>query len=222
MEGDLISRAQMEDIQAQARQLAAAILNLPEAGRIAAVNAVRQEIHMASPMRHEPVDLVLWVPVETVSSNDYNPNTVAPPEMRLLERSISADGYTMPVVTWLDEGGQRETVDGFHRGRVCRISKAVQARTNGYLPVSTLNADRADRGDRMAATIRHNRARGQHGVGAMSDIVMDLTRRRWNDEKIANELGMDADEVIRLKQITGLAEMFADRDFSEAWDVTDA
>lgn len=213
MEGD------MKEIVQQARGLAEAILALPEDQRIEAVNLARAEIHSVSPMRHEPVDLVLWVPVETVGSNDYNPNTVAPPEMKLLERSICADGYTMPVVTWLDEAGKRETVDGFHRGKVCRISKKVQGRTKGYLPVSTLNADRADRGDRMAATIRHNRARGQHGVGAMSDIVMDLTRRRWSSEKIGAELGMDADEVIRLKQITGLAEMFADRDFSEAWGV---
>lgn len=215
MECDLSAIAQL------AHELAEAILALPEDARIEAVNMARKAIHEASPMRHEPVDLVLWVPVETVGSNDYNPNTVAPPEMRLLERSISADGYTMPVVTWLDDSGNRETVDGFHRGKVCRVSDAVRARTHGYLPVSTINGDRADRGDRMAATVRHNRARGQHGVGAMSDIVMDLIRRRWSDERIANELGMDADEVIRLKQITGLAEMFADREFSEAWSVSD-
>ncbi|WP_319798268.1 ParB/RepB/Spo0J family partition protein [Nitrobacter sp.] len=173
-----------------------------------------------SPFAAEPVDLVLWVPAETVGANDYNPNSVAPPEMKLLERSITVDGYTMPVVTWVMEDGRRETIDGFHRGKVGRESRPVRERTGGYLPVSTVNADRLDRGDRMASTIRHNRARGRHAVTAMSDIVMDLVRRRWSDDRIATELGMDSDEVLRMKQVTGLAELFADREFSEAWEAT--
>jgi len=121
------------------------------------------------------------------------------------------------VVTWLD-GDRRETVDGFHRGLVGRTSKAVRAATRGCLPVATVNAGRTDRGDRIAATIRHNRARGVHRVDSMSMIVQELTRRNWSDARIAKELGMDADEVLRLKQMTGLAELFRDREFSEAWE----
>lgn len=168
-------------------------------------------------MREHPVDLVLWVRADAVDANDYNPNNVAPPEMKLLELSIAADGYTQPVVTWLD-GERRETVDGFHRGEIGRRSAAVRARSHGYLPVTTVNGDRHDRGDRIAATIRHNRARGTHGVDAMSKLVQELVRRNWGDERIAKELGMEADEVLRLKQMTGLAELFAEREFSEAWE----
>lgn len=152
-----------------------------------------------------------------MQANDYNPNTVAPPEMKLLEHSIAEDGYTQPVVTW-QEASEREVVDGFHRNRVGQESKRVKKRTRGYLPVVTINQDRTDRTDRIAATIRHNRARGKHRVDAMSEIVVELSRRNWSDERIAKELGMDADEVLRLKQISGLAEMFTDREFSEAWE----
>lgn len=204
----------------RARALAAELAALPEPDRIEALNEIRAALHEVSPFRDEPVDLVLWVPAETVEANDYNPNIVAPPEMRLLEHSIREDGYTQPVVTWCDNG-RREIVDGFHRGKVGRSSKAVRARTRGYLPVTTVNERRTDRTDRIAATIRHNRARGKHTVDGMSDIVQELARRNWSNERIAKELGMDADEVLRLKQITGLAELFADREFSEAWEAVD-
>lgn len=190
---------------------------LPDDERIAALNRARAALHEISPMRAEPVDLVLWVKAEDVEANDYNPNATAPPEMKLLEHSIHEDGYTQPVVTWLD-GERRETVDGFHRGEVGRTSKKVRKRTRGYLPVTTVNAERTDRGDRMAATIRHNRARGKHRVDGMSAIVQELTRRNWSEKRIAKELGMEPDEVLRLKQITGLAELFAEREFSRAWE----
>lgn len=206
-----------EAIVCRARELASDVAALGPLECVAVLNAVRLALHRASPFAAEPVDCVLWVPAESVDANDYNPNTVAPPEMRLLETSIREDGYTQPVVTWL-EGGHRETIDGFHRNRVGKESKAVRKRTGGYLPVVTVNGDRHDRGDRIAATIRHNRARGKHRVDAMSEIVVELSRRNWSDERIAKELGMDADEVLRLKQISGLAEMFADREFSEAWE----
>jgi ParB-like chromosome segregation protein Spo0J len=153
-----------------------------------------------------------------VQANDYNPNSVAPPEMELLRQSIGQDGYTQPIVSWFREGIY-EVVDGFHRNRVGREYKEINERVHGYLPLTVINNGREDLGDRMAATIRHNRARGKHKVEAMSDIVIELKRRNWSDEKIAKNLGMDADEVLRLTQITGLAEMFADRDFSEAWEV---
>jgi ParB-like chromosome segregation protein Spo0J len=181
------------------------------------LNAIRIKLHNASPFAAEPVDLVLWERSENVTANDYNPNSVAPPEMELLRLSIMADGYTQPVVTHLDDDG-RVVVDGFHRTRVCKESPDVMARVNGYLPVVTIRDQQSDRSDRMAATIRHNRARGKHKVDAMSDIVLELKRRNWSDEKIGKNLGMDPDEVLRLCQISGLAEMFADREFSQAWE----
>jgi len=203
------------------RELGDEIANLPLPEQVTTLNMARRVLHDVSPFRAEPVDLVLWEPAETVESNDYNPNDVAPPEMRLLERSILEDGYTQPIVTWVEEDGTRETVDGWHRNRVGRESDDVRERVHGYLPVTTVNDSRTDRCDRIASTIRHNRARGKHVISAMSDIVQELSRRNWTDKRIAKELGMDPDEVLRLKQITGLAELFADRQFSEAWEAVD-
>ncbi len=161
--------------------------------------------------KEHPVSHVRWVPVETVYANDYNPNKVAPPEMKLLQVSIESDGFTQPIVVWETDEGY-EVVDGFHRHLV------GQALGMSHLPVVVINADRADRNDRIASTIRHNRARGKHQIAAMSEIVQELARRNWNDEKIGRNLGMEPDEVLRLKQISGLAEMFADEGFSEAWE----
>lgn len=162
--------------------------------------------------RH-PVSRVRWVSAESVAANDYNPNSVAPPEMRLLRHSIESDGFTQPIVVWEVEAGCYEVVDGFHRHLVGKSLGLT------HLPVVVINSDRTDKGDRISATIRHNRARGKHRVDAMADIVLDLSRRNWSDEKISRELGMEPDEVLRLKQVTGLAELFADREFSEAWEV---
>jgi ParB-like chromosome segregation protein Spo0J len=187
--------------------------------QVNAINEVKKELHKISPFRHEPVDCVLWVKNTSVHANDYNPNSVAPPEMELLRLSIEADGYTQPIVTMQEEEGTREVIDGFHRNRVGKECPDIQARVKGYLPVVTINQAREDKGDRIASTIRHNRARGKHKVTAMSDIVVDLKKRNWSDEKIARELGMDADEVLRLCQISGLAEMFSDQEFSQAWEI---
>ena len=210
----LIGQALVDRGQAFANEIA----ELPALERIAVLNEIRRALHTVSPLREEPVDCVLWVPAETVEANDYNPNVVAPPEMRLLQHSIREDGYTQPVVTWAD-GEQREVVDGFHRCRIGRECKEIKRRTLGLLPVTTINADREARPDRISATIRHNRARGKHQVQAMSEIVVELSRRNWSDERIGRELGMEPDEVLRLKQISGLAELFADREFSEAWEI---
>lgn len=185
--------------------------------RVAFINAIRRATHEAGPFAGEPVDHVEWVPADEVQANDYNPNSVAPPEMELLRLSIMADGYTQPIVTNA-ENGHREVVDGFHRNRVGKECDDVRQRLRGYLPVVQIRSDRLDRGDRIAATIRHNRARGKHQVVAMSEIVLELKRRNWSDTKIGKELGMDPDEVLRLAQISGLAEAFADRDFSQAWE----
>lgn len=161
--------------------------------------------------KKHPVSNVIWVPANEVYANDYNPNTVAPPEMELLKISIESDGFTQPIVVWKTEDGY-EVVDGFHRHKVGKLLKM------SHLPVVIINSDRSDKGDRMASTIRHNRARGKHQVGSMSEIVQDLKKRNWSDEKVARELGMEPDEVLRLKQIGGLAELFSDSEFSEAWE----
>jgi len=186
---------------------------------VLAINELRETIHGFSPFKSEPVDFVRWVPSAQVHANDYNPNSVAPPEMELLRLSIRADGYTQPIVSMQDESGAYEVIDGFHRHRVGKECADIQSRVHGYLPLVQIRQDRTGIEDRMAATIRHNRARGKHKVEAMSDIVIELARRNWSDERIAKNLGMDQDEVLRLKQITGLAELFTDQEFSRSWDV---
>ena len=187
--------------------------------KINALNEVKKELHKISPFKSEPVDCVLWVRNENVYANDYNPNSVAPPEMKLLHVSISEDGYTQPIVSMIDENGNREVVDGFHRHRVGKEYEDVRNRVHSYLPVVAINENRKGKEDRIAATIRHNRARGKHKVTAMSDIVLELKRRNWSDEKISRELGMDQDEVLRLSQISGLADMFQDKEFSMSWEI---
>lgn len=187
--------------------------------RVNALNQIKIAMHEISPMKTEPVDCVLWVKNDSVHANDYNPNSVAPPEMELLRLSISADGYTQPIVSMLEDNGEtREVIDGFHRNRVGKECAEIQSRVHGYLPVVTINEDRTKINDRVASTIRHNRARGKHKIEAMSDIVIDLKKRNWSDEKISKNLGMDKDEVLRLCQIGGLVELFSDKEFSQAWE----
>jgi len=189
--------------------------------RIEAINKIKSALHEVSPFNGEPVDCVLWVKVDNVEANDYNPNQVAPPEMKLLEHSIKEDGYTQPIVAW-PRNGHYEVIDGFHRNRVGKESKEVAERIQGYLPLSIINPDRADKSDRIASTIRHNRARGKHTVSGMSDIIIELKNRNWTNERIAKNLGMDQDEILRLCQITGLASLFADQEFSKSWDIVDS
>lgn len=185
--------------------------------KVQLINQLREAIHALSPFNQEPVDLVRWVKSDNVRANDYNPNSVAPPEMELLRLSISEDGYTQPIVTNLEED-VRVVVDGFHRNRVGRECEDIKKRIHGYLPVVQIRASQSDKENRMASTIRHNRARGKHQVEAMTAIVLDLKRRNWSETKIGKQLGMDADEVLRLAQIGGLADAFVDRQFSEAWE----
>jgi ParB-like chromosome segregation protein Spo0J len=196
------------------------INTLPEDGKIEAINRVKLSMHEVSPHKNEPVDCVIWVRNETVVANDYNPNTVAPPEMELLQVSIENDGFTQPIVTF-DEKDKLTVIDGFHRNRVGKECSIIVNRLKGYLPVTIIREDRERRGDRIASTIRHNRARGKHQVSAMSEIVIELKRRNWSDKKIGKQLGMDPDEILRLCQITGLAEMFSNHEFNEAWEIDD-
>ena len=209
---------QNKDLNNQILGLIDLIDQMPLNEKILAINFVRKKIHEISPFKNEPVDLVTWVPNSTVHANDYNPNSVAPPEMQLLYLSIKEDGYTQPIVTMQDDL-EVEVIDGFHRHRVGKEFDDIKQRVHGYLPIVYINEDRTDKADRMAATIRHNRARGKHSVTAMSDIVVEFKKRMWSDEKIAKHLGMDADEVLRLSQISGLSEAFADVQFSKSWEV---
>ena len=190
---------------------------LPFGDKVEAINNIRRQLHEISPFKDEPVDFVRWVPNGQVEANDYNPNSVAPPEMELLRTSIRADGYTQPIVG-NEEEGTIVVVDGFHRHRVGKECQDVNALVHDYLPVVQIRAEQVDRNHRMASTVRHNRARGKHKVEAMSDMVIELKRRNWTDAKICKELGMDQDEVLRLCQITGLSEIFSDQDFSKAWE----
>lgn len=161
-----------------------------------------------------PVYNVLAVPIEKVRANSYNPNSVAPPEMKLLETSIWEDGYTMPVVCYyLPDDDVYEIVDGFHRYTVLKTSNRVRERENGLLPVVVIDKDQSNR---MASTIRHNRARGSHSIDLMVNIVSELKSSGMSDAWIMKHIGMDADEILRLKQLSGLAELFKDKEFSNS------
>ena len=163
-----------------------------------------------------PVYAVRAVPYEKVKANDYNPNAVAPPEMALLEMSIWEDGFTQPVVTYYDESTDTYiVVDGFHRYRTLQESKRIFDREKGMLPIVVIDKEI---GDRMASTIRHNRARGSHNIELMSTIVAELVEMGKGDRWICQHIGMSVDELLRLKQITGVAALFANRDFSESWE----
>ena len=162
-----------------------------------------------------PVYNVIAVPIEKVRPNDYNPNAVAPPEMKLLYESIKADGYTMPVVCYYaKDEDQYIIVDGFHRYRVMMEHPDIYEREGGLLPVSVIDKPLDHR---MASTIRHNRARGNHNVDLMSNIVKELHEIGRSDAWIAKNLGMSKDEILRLKQITGLAALFRETQFGRAW-----
>lgn len=168
------------------------------------------------PEYRSPVYSVRAVPIDKVHANDYNPNSVAPPEMELLETSIWEDGYTQPVVVVHDhENDKYVVVDGFHRFLTLRNSNRIRTREKGMLPVVVLNKEM---GDRMASTIRHNRARGSHNVELMSTIVAELVEMGKGDAWICKHIGMSPDELLRLKQITGVAALFQNQDFSESWE----
>lgn len=206
------------DIKLSLDKIIYTIKEMDLASKVDSLNHIRHELHQISPFKSEPVDYVKWVLSDNVVANDYNPNKVAPPEMELLEVSILNDGYTQPIVTWNNlEKGKTEVIDGFHRNRVGKESKVVRQRIMGYLPVVDIRTEQSDKNDRIASTIRHNRARGKHQVDAMSEIVIELKNRNWSNARISKQLGMDEEEVLRLCQISGLEDLFTDSDFSNAW-----
>lgn len=163
-----------------------------------------------------PVYNVISVPIEKIRANNYNPNSVAPPEMKLLYQSIKEDGYTMPIVCYyLSDLDIYEIVDGFHRYTILKNHKDIFERENGCLPVVVIDKERSNL---MASTIRHNRARGSHSIELMTNIVSELTKSGMGDDWIMKQIGMDADELLRLKQLSGLAELFKNKNFSESWE----
>jgi len=189
--------------------------------KISLLNEIKIKLHENSPFKNEPVDCVLWIKSSDIYANDYNPNVVAPPEMELLQHSIREDGYTQPIVSWKTDKGY-EVVDGFHRNRVGKECPDIKFRIMDYLPITLINESKKNKSNRIASTIRHNRARGKHKVEGMSEIVLELKNRNWTNERIAKELGMDQDEILRLCQITGLAGLFSDQEFSKSWDIEDS
>jgi ParB-like chromosome segregation protein Spo0J len=205
----------MSEIVDKLRGLLAAAGELSLDDRVEIFNEVSQTMKKFLGLPH-PVTGVKLVRIDTVRGNDYNPNVVAPPEMRLLQHSIRKDGVTMPVVVARDpETGQNVVVDGFHRTTVIKTCPDVHESLGGYVPVVDLDKTLEDR---MTSTVRHNLARGTHQVELSAKLVTALTKHHWSNERISEELGMDPDEVLRLKQITGLAEAFRDREFSKAWE----
>jgi ParB-like chromosome segregation protein Spo0J len=185
--------------------------------KIDAINNIKLELHKISPFKNEPVDCVLWAKGENVFANDYNPNKVAPPEMELLKTSIENDGYTQPIVTY-NEDGKIVVIDGFHRNIVGKECITVRDKIFGYLPITIVRESQKNRNDRIASTIRHNRARGSHNVELMSTIVSELVEMGKGDHWICQHIGMSKDELLRMKQITGLASLFKNTDFSESWE----
>jgi ParB-like nuclease domain len=182
-----------------------------DASQVAEANRLAREAAAALPWTGQPVAAVQWVPADQVHANDYNPNAVAPHELRLLVRSIEADGFTQPVVVIRDDEHDRWViVDGFHRATVLTRHRHIAERTGGYLPVVVIDKPLADR---MASTVRHNRARGKHSVAGMSSLVFDMLAQGEADEAVCDKLGLEAEELARLKHITGFAKLYADHEY---------
>ncbi len=182
---------------------------------IAILNYTKRRLAEISPEKHNPVDCVVWVPLEKVEPNDYNPNNVARTEMQLLLSSILHDGYTQPVVTIYDESREVYViVDGFHRYYTMKSSKKLYERCGGLLPVVVIDKDV---NDRMASTVRHNRARGRHSVDGMASMIFKMLDNGMLDSDICNELGMEPEELLRLKHVTGFSKLFDNTDYQKAW-----
>lgn len=187
----------------------------PVGEQVEVLNGIKQGLGALSPLATEPVDVVVWVPMASIRGNAYNPNKVAPPEMALLHESIAKDGFTQPVVTYRLPDGDYEIVDGFHRNRIGRECPDITDRVKGFLPVVVINKPLDER---MGSTIRHNRARGVHQIRSLSNMVVWLAEQGWDDATICQRLGMSVDEVLRLKQVSGLQAAFANHTFSKSWD----
>jgi hypothetical protein len=182
---------------------------------IGLLDILRDELHKLSPLVAMPVNRVRWIALSDIEANDYNPNAVAPHEMKLLYTSIAADGYTQPIVASFDpERGKYVVVDGFHRFSICRSYDDIRERTFGRVPVVIIEKTE---NERMASTVRHNRARGKHSVEGMANLVFAMLANHSSDEDIINELGLEIEELIRLKHVTGFSKLFADAEFRQSW-----
>jgi len=184
--------------------------------RLEKIEQIMEYLFDVHPLNSQPVARIRWVPIEKVTANDYNPNSVARTEMKLLYTSIKHDGYTQPVVTVYDKKTDKYViVDGFHRYLTCKTNKDILDRNLGRLPVVVIASDM---NDRMASTVRHNRARGKHSITGMSSMVFEMLDNGWEDQEICNELGMEAEELIRLKHITGFSKLFKDVEYKKSWE----
>jgi ParB-like chromosome segregation protein Spo0J len=203
-----------KEMQTKMKEIIALVKEMPEVEQIEAINWLKTRLSKVNPIK-EPVDNVQWIPCEDVQANEYNPNRVAPPEMELLRLSIDHDGYTQPIVAYYDdEENKYIVVDGFHRNRIGKEDFNINQRIKDHLPIVVINKPIDER---MASTIRHNRARGTHQIKPMSKVVEELYFAGWSNKRIAKELGMEKDEVLRLKQFTGIGALFAEREFSKSW-----
>ena len=180
------------------------------------IEEARDILHALSACKSQPIDRVRWVPVDKVFANDYNPNSVATNEMRLLHTSISHDGYTQPVVTIYDAEADRYViVDGFHRYTIMRRYNDIRETTGGMLPIVVISKSIAER---MASTVRHNRARGKHSVAGMANIVFGMLDNGVSDSEICKALGLESEELVRLKHVTGFSKLFENVDYKLAWE----
>ncbi len=184
--------------------------------KLKVISELRKAINEVSPLKEQPIDNVLWQPIERIQANDYNPNSVAKVEMKLLYTSIKHDGYTQPIVTIYDDKIDKYIiVDGFHRYFTALSNPDILERNKGKLPIVVIDKDI---NDRMASTVRHNRARGKHSINGMASMVYSMLDNGWKDEDICNELGMEAEELVRLKHITGFSKLFENVEYKKAWE----
>tara|TARA_R110001632_G_scaffold71745_1_gene166295 strand:- start:1031 stop:1684 length:654 start_codon:yes stop_codon:yes gene_type:complete len=182
------------------------------------IEEIKEVLHKNSVLNTQPINRIKWVKIEEVTPNDYNPNSVAKKEMGLLYTSIKQDGYTQPIVTIFDpEQKMYVIVDGFHRYYTAKTNEDILSRNKGYIPIVVIEKDI---NDRMASTVRHNRARGMHSVTGMSSMVFQMLENGWDDEDICNEIGVGIEELIKLKHITGFSKLFADAEYNKAWETT--
>ena len=185
------------------------------ANKAEVIRQIKQVCFECSDFKSQPIDNVLWVPIEKVTPNDYNPNSVAKKEMQLLYISIKEDGYTQPVVTVYDDKADKYViVDGFHRYFTCKTQKDILERNHGMLPIVVIDKSI---NERKASTVRHNRARGSHAVTSMSKLVFEMLKNGWSDSAICKELGMEAEEINKLKYVTGFAKLFEKVEYNNAW-----
>ena len=212
---DIDNLSMVEAVETIETNIEKDIIDLTEEHKILYIEKLKEKLNKMTSLSSQPVNQTRWVSIDKVQANDYNPNTVARVEMGLLYTSIKHDGYTQPVVTIYDDKLDKYIiVDGFHRYFVCKSNSDILERNKGMLPIVVIEKDI---NDRMASTVRHNRARGKHSVKGMSHMVFTMLDNGWKDEDVCNHLGMEADELLRLKHITGFSKLFEDAEYSKAW-----